>query len=53
MAKRDGMTPCERDAWVAEIMFGWKPLGDGRMRSIDGFMIRAIPEYTTDISAAW
>lgn len=53
IAKWNGMTPRERDAWVAEVVFGWKPLGDGRMRSSDGFMIRAIPEYTTDISAAW
>lgn len=53
ITKWNGMTPRERDAWVAEVVFGWKPLGDGRMRSSDGFMIRAIPEYTTDISAAW
>ena len=53
IAKWDGQTPREHDAWVAEVVFGWKPLGDGRMRSSDGFMIRAIPEYTSDISEAW
>lgn len=52
-AKWFAMAPRERDAWVAEVVFGWGSLGDGRMRSKDGFMIRAIPEYTTDISAAW
>ncbi|MEK4360785.1 hypothetical protein NYE48_27650 [Paenibacillus sp. FSL M7-1455] len=53
ITKWNRMTPRERDAWVAEVVFGWKTLGDGRVRSSDGFMIRAIPEYTTDISAAW
>lgn len=53
IAKWDGLTPRERDAWVAEVVFGWTPFKDGRMRSSDGFMIRAIPEYTTEIFEAW
>lgn len=53
LEKWDGMTPRERDAWIAEVVFGWRPLEDGRMLSADGYMIRTIPEYTTDIYAAW
>lgn len=50
--KWDGMTPRERDAWIAEVVFGWRPLEDGRMLSADGHMIRTIPEYTTAIYAS-
>lgn len=61
IAKWAGKTARERDAWIAEVVFGHSI---GRERRINGeiFVIdanaphgfqRAVPHYTTDISAAW
>jgi hypothetical protein len=43
----------ELDALIAHYVFGWNILTDGRMESQDKFVIRSVPEYSTDISAAW
>lgn len=48
--KWNGMTPRERDAWVAEVVFGEQTLG--RIRNRHGVR-GVIPQYSTDISAAW
>lgn len=61
IAKWAGMTARERDAWVAEVVLGHSV---GRERRLNGeiFIVdadaphgfqRAVPRYTTDISAAW
>lgn len=56
--KWDGMTPRERDAWVAEVVTGVErkkkrvPCPDG----IEGCAVAHYayyPHYTTDITAAW
>lgn len=60
-AKWNTLTARERDAWVAEVVFG---LSIGRERRINGDIFisepnaphgfqRLAPKYTTDISAAW
>jgi hypothetical protein len=49
IAKWDGMTPRERNAWVAEDITRWGPV-----EWYENSVIRKLcPEYTTDISAAW
>ncbi|OMC96257.1 hypothetical protein MKX34_24140 [Paenibacillus sp. FSL R5-0636] len=35
----------ERDAWIAEAVFGWE--------RTNGIIDAILPQYTTDISAAW
>lgn len=58
VAKWAGMSARERDAWVAEVVFGWRDVIN------DGYLtwgippeaphsVRTVPRYTTDISAAW
>ena len=57
--KWDGMTPRERDAWVAEVVFGCKSIGKHGDMYIGVFTeggedyATDIPHYTSDISAAW
>jgi len=43
----------ELDALVRKHVFGWSLIGDGRSKSPDGYQIRSIPDYSTDIAAAW
>lgn len=61
IAKWEQLSARDRDAWIAEVVFGHSI---GRERRINGevFVIdarathgfqRAVPRYTTDISAAW
>lgn len=42
----------EMDALIAHYIFGWNILTDGRMESKEK-LIRPVPEYSTDHSAAW
>ena len=52
--KWDGMTSRERDAWVAEVVFGLNVGYENGTPYICDFCIgRDMDEYTTDISAAW
>ncbi|MCT2195192.1 hypothetical protein M3G15_08565 [Paenibacillus sp. p3-SID1389] len=61
IAKWDGMAPRERDAWVAEVVFGSKIVSVAddddfhvELPSVGGITACIIlPRYTTDISAAW
>ncbi|MEC0328755.1 hypothetical protein P4H42_03840 [Paenibacillus macerans] len=48
-AKWSAMSPRERDAWVAEAVFGWKTYG--KFYQPDGVRV-LIPFYTTDVAAA-
>lgn len=58
IAKWDGMTPRERDAWVGEDVMKIWPEFDEKFQ-LDGWKTgpttwtSSIPNYTTDISAAW
>ncbi|MCR8843141.1 hypothetical protein NQ117_05565 [Paenibacillus sp. SC116] len=62
--KWDGMSPRERDAWVAEVVFEQRvdngvgcPFAESfpgdHFFVISGGDVRKLPNYTTDISAAW
>ncbi|GAA0396683.1 BC1872 family protein [Paenibacillus motobuensis] len=56
IAKWDGMTPCERDAWVAEAVFGWDSVRIKNARiawELGVCGAETVPYYTSDISAAW
>lgn len=63
ITKWDGMAPRERDAWVAEVVFGQDNACDrigGCLKEMFGEECRCkcdeprpCPHYTTDISAAW
>lgn len=54
IAKWDGMKAQERDAWVAEVVFGWERCEQTGYWRKDAHSFRAeFPEYTADISAAW
>lgn len=51
VAKWDALSPRERDAWVAEVVFGATVIGGNVEKIPDGF--RPVPRYTAKISAAW
>ncbi|MEI2280753.1 BC1872 family protein [Paenibacillus polysaccharolyticus] len=44
------MSSRERDAWVEKTVFGGETFGEFRL--VNGVRV-LIPQYTTDISAAW
>lgn len=50
IAKWRAMTPRERDAWIAEAIFGYETYGE--FYEPNGIRI-LIPRYTEDIIAAW
>jgi hypothetical protein len=50
IAKWNGITPRERDAWVAEVVFGHETYGS--FYAPNGVRV-LIPQYTEDIAAAW
>ncbi|WP_103110223.1 BC1872 family protein [Brevibacillus reuszeri] len=50
IAKWETLTPRERDAWVAEVVFGYETYG--AFYEPNGVRI-LIPRYTEDIAAAW
>lgn len=58
IAKWDALTPRERDAWVAEVVFGHlvvqSGLSDGTVFAYgSGGYNDICPRYSTDIAAAW
>lgn len=57
IAKWDGMTPRERDALVAEVIFGTATFMDEELNAWAQYphstANHLVPEYTTDIYAAW
>jgi hypothetical protein len=61
IAKWNGMTPRERDAWVEEVVFGAKIVSVADddyyhvvLQSPGGIAVYSpVPRYTKDISAAW
>ncbi|MCG7407753.1 hypothetical protein MH117_09985 [Paenibacillus sp. ACRRX] len=56
--KWDGMTPRERDAWVAEVVFGKRvycepKIAGGRYYEVGyGYVTSELDDYTSDISSA-
>lgn len=50
IAKWDGLTPRERDAWIAEVVMGATLTADRRRLYYGN---ASVPRYTEDISAAW
>lgn len=50
IAKWNGLTPRERDAWLAEVVFGYETYG--AFYEPNGVRV-LIPRYTEDIVAAW
>lgn len=48
--KRHAKSTRERDAWVEEVVFGGETFGE--FRSVNDVRV-LVPQYTTDISAAW
>jgi hypothetical protein len=56
IAKWNGMSPRERDAWVAEVVFEWdaRRIADAEFAYEIGVCgVETIPQYTEDIAAAW
>ncbi|MEK3988064.1 hypothetical protein MHB77_32570 [Paenibacillus sp. FSL K6-3166] len=54
IAKWAGLSARERDAWVAEVVFGLNVEHENGETYVSDFGIgRVMDEYTTDISAAW
>lgn len=53
IAKWDGKTPRERDAWVAEVVFDTNVYRNIFGSPFDDITGVSLPRYTEDISAAW
>lgn len=56
IAKWESMSSRKRNAWVAEVIFGWKAvrIKDAEYAYELGVCcVETIPHYTEDISAAW
>lgn len=53
IAKWNGMNPQDRDAWVAEVVIRTTVYRDIMGDVYDNCTGLPIPQYTTDISAAW
>lgn len=53
IAKWDGMNPRDRDAWVAEVVIRTTVYRDIMGDVYDNCTGLPLPEYTTEISAAW
>lgn len=56
IAKWETLSSRERNAWVAEVVFGWdaKRIADAEFAYEIGICgVETIPRYTEDITAAW
>lgn len=54
VAKWNTLTDRERDAWVAEVVFGWESAWEPDIAYDCAYQISdSVPNYTKDIYAAW